>query len=248
MSIDNMNAAPINKRSLSAQIADQLQHAIEQGDLKANDRLPNEETLAERYQVSRATIREALKRLAAKKLIASKRGPAGGSFVLPPDIAALGDNLRSSATLLVGLEAVSVSQMMQVRTEFESVCCRLAATSATDANIKELKEALGHQANPDLSDEEFCAADVRFHRLISDAAQNPMLSYMMYGVIEALQPVANLATYRDRERSVILSQHRLLLAALQHKDADEAVKVLHEQMRYMEEMLVAAQSWRQSRN
>ncbi|MGB0734266.1 MAG: FadR/GntR family transcriptional regulator [Pontibacterium sp.] len=242
--MDKVQTSTLNKRSLSAQIADQLQHAIEAGDLKANDRLPNEETLAQRYQVSRATIREALKRLAAKKLIGSKRGPAGGSFVLAPDIEALGDNLRSTATLLVGLEAVSVAEMMQVRKEFESSSCRLAAQHATDTDIQRLSDALDHQSDPILSDESFCAADVRFHRLVVEAAHNPMLSYMMYGVIEALQPVANLATYRERERSVILAQHTRLLEAIKTSNAQEAVIVIQEQMAYMEAMLIATQQAR----
>ena len=75
---------PLTTESLPKQIARQIRQAIVDGRLRADDRLPGEEELAERYGVSRPTIREALKRLAAQNLIRSRRGPAGGTFVNRP--------------------------------------------------------------------------------------------------------------------------------------------------------------------
>lgn len=63
--------------SAASQIADQLQQAIMDGRLKVDERLPTEEELAAQFGVSRPTVREALKRLAARHLIRSRRGPTG---------------------------------------------------------------------------------------------------------------------------------------------------------------------------
>ena len=68
-------------KSAAKQIAEHIRTAILEGRLKGDERLPTEEELAARYGVSRPTVREALKRLAAQNLISSKRGPAGGTFV-----------------------------------------------------------------------------------------------------------------------------------------------------------------------
>jgi len=65
--------------SLAGQIAEALEQAMLEGRLKIDERLPTEDELAARYGVSRPTVREALKRLAARHLIRSRRGPAGGT-------------------------------------------------------------------------------------------------------------------------------------------------------------------------
>jgi len=66
---------------LSAQIAEAIRDAIISGSLRVDARLPSEAELAEQFDVSRPTVREALKRLAAQSLIRTQRGATGGAFV-----------------------------------------------------------------------------------------------------------------------------------------------------------------------
>lgn len=71
--------------SAAKQIAESLRAAIMDGRLKVDERLPTEEELAQRFKVSRPTVREALKRLAAQHLIRSRRGlPAATSYPARP--------------------------------------------------------------------------------------------------------------------------------------------------------------------
>ncbi len=235
---------PVNRRSLSSQIADQLQEAILDGTLKADDRLPTEDELSRRYQVSRPTIREALKRLAAKNLVRSKRGPTGGTFVTKPSVDQLSDSLTSAATMMVSLKEVDLDEINQARRELESTCCRLAASQRQESHLAIMAEELSLQQNDSIAAEAFCASDVRFHRAIADASGNRMLSFVMYAVIEALQPVANMIAYRFREREVIVDQHRRLLEALQTQNADRACDILHEQIDYLAARHRDAQNWR----
>ena len=60
---------PIVTKSVSKQIAEQIRESIVDGRLQADDRLPTEAELARQFGVSRPTVREALKRLAAQNLI-----------------------------------------------------------------------------------------------------------------------------------------------------------------------------------
>ena len=71
-------------QGLAMRIAADIRAAIVAGRLTVNERLPTEEELAARWRVSRPTIQEALKRLAAQNLIRSRRGPSGGTFVSQP--------------------------------------------------------------------------------------------------------------------------------------------------------------------
>jgi DNA-binding GntR family transcriptional regulator len=71
-------------QGLARQISEKIRDAILEGRIQVHERLPTEEELAAKFNVSRPTIREALKRLAAQNLIRSRRGPTGGTFVNQP--------------------------------------------------------------------------------------------------------------------------------------------------------------------
>lgn len=76
----------IVRGGLARQVADLIRTAILEGRLAVDERLPTEEELARRFGISRPTVREALKVLAAQNLIRSRRGPSGGTFVNRPDV------------------------------------------------------------------------------------------------------------------------------------------------------------------
>ncbi len=233
---------PVNQQSLSRQIADQLRQAIIEGTFEADDRLPTEDELAIRFQVSRPTIREALKILAAQNLVRSKRGPTGGTFVNRPSIDDLALSLAGATTLLVGLETFSLEEIVQTRLELETLCCRLAAENATPEDISALKAELAIQSQESLSAEAFCASDVKFHRTIANATQNRMLSFVMYTVIEAVQPISNMMAYKWREKRVIIEQHQRIIDALEVHNADQATAAIDEQIRYLADLYQAAKT------
>lgn len=239
-----MKIEPLVTQSLAKQISEQLRAAIMSGELKADDRLPTEGELATRYQVSRPTIREALKRLAAQNLIRSRRGPAGGTFVTRPSLEEASDSLASSATLLASMDQFSLSEVADARHEMEKICCRLAAMNPDKALLQVMAQELEVQQDEELSDEEFCASDVRFHRALVDGCQNAMLQFMMYAVIEAMQPVANMVVYRFRDRINVVAAHQKLYQAIADSDAAGAEQALDELMVYLKARFQAAQEWK----
>ncbi len=221
---------PLITESLAKQIAENIREAIVKGSLKVDERLPTEEELAARFEVSRPTIREALKRLAAQHLIRSRRGPTGGTFVNRPSQDEVRLNLTNAMTLLVGMGEFNLADIAETRQGLETLCCRLAAERRTDAHLVALAVELDIQRDPELSDVDFCASDVRFHRVLADATDNALLKFIVLTVIDALQPVANMVVYQFRKRQRLVSQHESILAALQARDADSAIAALNEQI------------------
>ncbi|MCP5452262.1 MAG: FadR family transcriptional regulator [Gammaproteobacteria bacterium] len=221
---------PLVTESLAKQIAENIREAIVKGSLKVDERLPTEEELAARFEVSRPTIREALKRLAAQHLIRSRRGPTGGTFVNRPSQDEIRLNLTNAMTLLVGMGEFNLADIAETRQGLETLCCRLAAERRTDAHLVALAVELDIQRDPALSDVDFCASDVRFHRVLADATDNALLKFIVLTVIDALQPVANMVVYQFRERQRLVSQHESILTALQARDADSAIAALNEQI------------------
>lgn len=221
--------------SAAKQIADSLRAAIMDGRLKVDERLPTEEELAQRFKVSRPTVREALKRLAAQHLIRSRRGPTGGNFVASPAPEDAARSLANATTLMVAVGDIGLDDMATARLELEGVCCRLAAVRS-DAELAEplatMRNELARQGEAALTDEEFCASDVRFHRALVEAAGNALLSYLMHAVVEALQPVSNMIIYRVREREAIVGFHARLLQALEARDAEAATAALGDLVDY----------------
>ncbi|MDE2306116.1 MAG: FadR family transcriptional regulator [Gammaproteobacteria bacterium] len=229
---------------LAKQISEKIRAAILEGRLQVHERLPTEEELATRFEVSRATIREALKRLAAQNLIRSRRGPAGGNFVNRPSREELRATLASTATLLVSLGEFDLLQIAEAREEIELACCRLAVERRTDAQLEALEREIDAQRDATLADTGFCASDVRFHRVLVECAANPALEFAAAGVIEALQPAVNMIVFRFRDRRQVVGQHERIRRALENRDAEAACAALRAYMQALRTQYREAQTSR----
>jgi DNA-binding FadR family transcriptional regulator len=221
------------KASISKQIAEQLRRAIVNGQFKIGDRLPTEDELAQRFGVSRPSVREALKRLAAQNLVRARRGPTGGNFVVQPSYEELAESLSGAATLLVGMGALGIEEIIEARRVLQGSCLQQAIANLDAAHLRNIETALERQQDPEISDEDFCQADVAFHRALVDATENGMLRFVMYTVIEALIPVTNMVVSVVRERNDIISLHRQMLGHLGQGDAAQLRATMDELLDYL---------------
>ena len=247
MKSPQLKYGPLVTASLAKQIAEKIRESITDGTLKADDRLPTEDEFAKQFQVSRPTIREALKRLAAQSLIRSRRGPAGGTFINRPSHEELSSNLTTATALLVSLGEFEVPEVLEARHELEITCARLAVKRNAETDLDAMAKEIETQKSSALSESDFCGSDVRFHRAMADASHNPVLQFVMFAVIEALQPIENMAVFRFRERDEIIKQHEKMLAALRARDSDAVVAAVTEQTDYLRDRFDAAQEWRHQR-
>lgn len=238
----------IETKSLARQIADSLQTAIFNGDVKADERLPSEHELAEKFEVSRPTVREALKILAARNLTRSQRGPTGGTFVKKPTQDEVREIISNTTTMLINSGELDFISFHEVRYEFETYCCRLAAERRKPEHLQKMQAECEIQKDPTTNHEEFCHSDVRFHRNIVDATGNPLLRLIIDPVFDALQPIFNMAIYRYRDRDRIVSQHKKIQAAIENRDAEQAVEIIVEQLNDLKEQMHKAHEWRKTRD
>ncbi|WP_102109253.1 FadR/GntR family transcriptional regulator [Oceaniglobus roseus] len=209
----------MTEQDLSARIAGEIRDAIVSGALIVDARLPSEAELAEQFGVSRPTVREALKRLAAQNLIRTRRGATGGAFVRRLSFEEAQDQQVTTATLLLSMNAVDFDTACEARFALERACTALAAARRTPGHLARMDRELARQGDPALSDEAFCASDVAFHRALVDSAANPVLSYQLAGAIEAIEPLMNMIIFTARDRARILDLHGAIAAALARRDA-----------------------------
>jgi GntR family transcriptional repressor for pyruvate dehydrogenase complex len=224
-------------KDLPARIADDLLTAIVSGALMSGARLPSEVELCAQFDVSRGTVREALKRLAAQNLIRTRRGHSGGAFVnrLTFD-AAVQDHITTS-TLLLSMNAVSFETACEARYTLERSVADLACARHTTATLAAMAAEISVQSQPGLDDVAFCASDVAFHRALVDAADNPVLSYQLAGAVEAMQPLMNMITFAARDRARIVALHRAIAAAVKARAGGQVAALLGDLESYTLELV-----------
>jgi GntR family transcriptional repressor for pyruvate dehydrogenase complex len=234
---------------LSAQIAKALRESILSGELTADDRLPSEADLAEVFSVSRPTVREALKRLAAQSLIRTERGAFGGAFVRRLSYEEAQIQHASNSTLLLSINDVGFGVACEARYAMERACTALASARRTPDDLAAMRAEIHRQTEPGLSDEAFCASDVALHRRLVDAASNPILSYQLAGAVEAMQPLMNMITFSSRSRAHISELHTRLTDAIQARvsvEADLAISALEQYTLDLGKRFIASRSKRRS--
>ena len=210
----------LSREGLSTQIADAIRAAIVEGRLMVDERLPGETELADRIGVSRATVREALKRLAAQNLIRTRRGPTGGAFVNRLSRDEAQETLVTVSRLMLSMNEIPFESAAEARFALEAACLPLAAERRKDVHLDAMPAEVAAQRDPSITDEDFCASDVRFHCAVADAADNPMLAMQISGAVEAMQPLMNMITFSA------------LADALRRRDADAARARLDELAAY----------------
>ena len=126
-------------RELSVQIAEAIRDAIVSGTLIVDERLPSEAELAEKFNVSRPTVREALKRLAAQNLIRTQRGATGGAFVNRLRFEEAYGQQITTSTLLLSMNEVNFETACEARFTLERACAPLSAKRRTGDHLATMR-------------------------------------------------------------------------------------------------------------
>lgn len=219
-------------QSFAKQIAESIRSSILEGHLRVDERLPTENELSERFSVSRPTVREAIKRLAAQNLVRSQRGPSGGTFVTHPSQEQARSSLAEALTLLVSMGEFNLEEIAEARLDLELVCVQHAITRRTDEHLHFMRRELALQKT-EIKETAFCESDVRFHRGLADATNNALLQFIMTTVVEALQPLTNMIIVHIRERKRLVQQHEDLLIALEDRNHGTAKQAIEAKMTYL---------------
>ena len=91
---------PVRTRRTFEEAAEQIAHKVRTGELRVGDKLPGERTLAVQMEISRPTLREAVRILVEAGLLEVRRGPGGGMFVAA-DVVPV-ELVREKSTMRVG--------------------------------------------------------------------------------------------------------------------------------------------------
>lgn len=212
---DSNYRRPPASKSMHPQIVRDLGMRILAGEFKPGERLPPEATLCETYSVSRSVLREATRVLVAKGLVVSRQKagtivrPRNEWHLLDPDVLYWMIQNKPAPEF--------VETLMAVRRIFEPAAAAMAATSASDDQLRGIAEAYaGMEAAKDPA--ELLEPDLAFHRRIAEATGNDLLAYIGNMLSLALRESIKLSSRLPDTHALSLPRHKAILTALQHRD------------------------------
>ena len=209
-----MNEIRRNKKTLAEQTADRLIETIIAGEFKKGQQLPNEFQLAERLDVGRGTIREAIKILASKHIVEIRRGygtyiaanpgrvddPLGLTFI---------DNKKKLA-----------ADLYELRLLIEPQIAALAAQRASATDLSAIAVACQKIEDNIAAKRPWTAEDIALHEAIAHASGNQVVSNIIPTIHSAVKVFAEL--YGKPLTETTIESHREVVAAITARDTEQA--------------------------
>jgi GntR family transcriptional regulator, transcriptional repressor for pyruvate dehydrogenase complex len=198
----------------------QLREQVLSGQWPVGGRLPAETELAQRLEVGRSTVREAVRALVHAGLLETRQG--SGTYVR---------SITPGADWEPRLRRAAVLEAYEVREALEVQAARLAAGRRTEADIQALAACLAERERVRGDDPSFVEADLAFHRSVVAAAHNPLLAEM-FDSFSAVLREALIVIRSDQavQSAVADAAHARLAAAIEAGDADAAAQATHDQL------------------
>jgi DNA-binding FadR family transcriptional regulator len=225
-------------------VAERLRALVVDGELRPGARLPNEAVLAQEFGVSRATLREALRSLAAQSLIRTAKGAGGGSYVTLPSVDGVSDFLNSSITLMADAEDVTLEELLEARELLEVPAARLAARRRSESALERLRATIP-DAPLRLGTEEQFVYNQDFHSVVLEGCGNVLLAIAVQPIFGVLQRNLARSVLGARFHRAVNDQHRAIAGAIEAGDADAAEGEMHAHLGYLRPYYEKA--WRRQR-
>ncbi|MGM0701514.1 MAG: transcriptional regulator NanR [Pseudomonadota bacterium] len=214
-----MSRYRIERKTLSEQVAEQLEADILDGRLGENDQLPSERELMEQFGVGRPAVREALFYLQQLGLIAINSGTR--ARVIRPTAEAVMARL-SGVTRQLLAKPDGQQYFQEARALFEISLARYAARHASDEDLARLRTAL--QDNRDAMGDEarFKRSDNDFHGTLASIARNPIFDAIHVALSEWLDDRRAQVLQQKDEDKAALKAHVEIVEAIESHDPDAA--------------------------
>lgn len=212
-----------NKKSLVETVSDTITKYIVDNELKSGDKIPNEFELAEKLNVGRSTVREAIKALVSKNVLEVRRGC--GTFISSK--AGVADDPLGLG--LVKDRAKLAQDLLEVRFMIEPEIAAIAATKATDEEIIHLKE-LCDQVEELIVHKNHRVKDIEFHTEIARISRNQVVARLVPIITESIGIFIELTQCTLEQETI--ETHREILEAICRRDPKGAYDAMYLHLLY----------------
>ena len=231
-----MDINPISMKRIYQSVIEQFIGLIREGKLKVGDKLPPERSLAEMFNVSRASIREAFSAMEIIGLIEVR--PGDGSFVTNLNIAPF---INTIAPLFVKTDEME-DELLEFRKMLELEAAKLAAGKGKPEEITLLEGPI-HSMKVAIEKKDVnmgADADIQFHKILFGLSNNYILTksaeYISH-ILESSVKFNRAKILKDSENSKVLyEQHKEIYEAIRNNDVQAAVEFMNKHLDFVKQI------------
>lgn len=231
------------KRTYDALLQD-VEEGLRSGRYKTGDQLPGERILAEKYGISRASVREAMRILDVVGVIRSPSGagPKSGAVFVSEPSAGLSSTLR----LHVASSRLAVKDIVDTRILLETWAAEASVQHNNPEGIERARELLMAMDTPDIDYQTFHDLDAQFHLALSALAGNTVIDTVMDSLSGAVRGYIKDALISLGNWPVVLaelrSHHHAIFAAVEDKNGSLAADLLRKHIGWLYDQTTNARS------
>ena len=217
----------ITPRRLHEDLVSQFQDLINTGALVSGQRLPSERDLANQFNVSRSSVREAIRSMELQGLVSIK--PGSGTFVSDKN-ASISD-LVSSA---IKAKSKQISDIFEIRRLLEPAIAGLAASRASKSDIEEMRNILQKQKIQVQNGETGVESDTEFHFALAKSTHNMALVNMVSAISDILSTSRDISLQAPGRPQRSLHSHSQIVDMIEDHDSDQAIAAMNHHLTVVE--------------
>ena len=226
---------PIDRSGITELVVQRIKELLTRGELKAGSRLPPERELAEMLNISRPSLRTALKALSVMGIIRAK--PGAGTYIAE----SLPEVFTEPMHFMTLINNTSAEELFEARRIIEAGLAELAAKRARPEDLQALQAEIDAMRASMNDPESFLKHDVRFHQAMARAADNKLMSGVMDTIAHLLYHIRRQSISEARDFEIALKGHVKILEAIDRHDSQKAKEMLSTHLRD------AQKGWAESR-
>ena len=208
-----MENKSVKRYPLSKQVSDKLEQMIEEGEYKVGEKIPTEVELMDLFQVSRNTIREAIRSLTSAGVLEVKQGD--GTYVRSSN--------RFDANMSMKYAKESLEDIKEARNALEITIAHLAASRRTEEDMEKITERFRKRQILKDTIKENTLADVDFHMAIAEACHNKIVFDLYQSISSYLEShIAERHAETEMDADAIDMLHEELYIAIRDKQPQAA--------------------------
>jgi DNA-binding FadR family transcriptional regulator len=224
--------APVRARRAVEDAVEQIADRIRSGELGIGDGLPSERALSARMEISRKTLREAVKLLAEVGVIEVRPGATGGMFVasefIPPE-------LRQSSEM----RFAEISYVLEARRLYEPQVAQLAGVFAEPEDFAVMERTIELQRKHSGDRTRVLSLDMRFHLALARSSRNPVMVEIMRALLAKIEIAFDMTMRSQPDLEESIGIHVETLEALRSRAPERIAVVMDRHMRYLEDRFQA---------
>ena len=212
--------APLKKTRIPEEIANRIRRGLLDRTFPADQALPSERVLAQRFGVSRGSVRDAFRMLEVMGLVEMRHGQ--GTFPRELSIERVVTPLASVITHQRDLQ----DELMDARRMFEPAVARAAADRGTEADASELERIIAAQRRKLRQGQNAIDEDTAFHAVLARATGNRVVVRIMETLNELLVESRKQTLRHNGRPGVSLAGHEEIVAAVRRHDLEGAAAAM----------------------